>query len=175
MQDKKRILRFLVTLLGAIIGTIPMFVIELRTGMVNLIAASIIGILAFFSYKFFEGEIKNIWASFTIILACILALMFYDYMMSGMLIYEKGIYPSIKNIFLYYGATFAKVMLVINTIYRNFMPVVIVFILSIIFANPQINGVALSKSSKERHQKRIFEQNTNSKKKRRVYFTDENL
>lgn len=138
MKKNNYFLGLLGSILGTVISLFPLMFMELRYGSINLIAGTLVGLASFFIYKLVGGKVKNFSAVFINFLGINIGLIIYDFIMSGMLIYDSGLYPSFKNIFTHYSNTYSKIMLLINTSYRSFMPMVVVIILTIIFIKPEL-------------------------------------
>lgn len=149
-KTKNNYLRgFIGAFIGALLGTIPLFVVELRYDRISFIAAIIISILAFLGYKMFKGKIKNFAGLFIMIGAVVLALLIYDFLMNAMQVYDGGIYPSIKNIFAFYREGYVKVMSLLNTLFRSVLPIVMLTVLSIIFVDPEVKGYVNGRETRE--------------------------
>lgn len=138
MEKNNYIRGLLGSIIGALIGAYPLMFIELKYGLINFIAGILIGFCSFLGFMMFKGRVKNFAAMFINFAGVTIALIIYDFVMSGLLLFDSGLYPSIKNILVHYTDTYSKIMLFLNTLYRGFIPCVVVIIMSIIFIRPVV-------------------------------------
>lgn len=139
MTQKNNHLRgFIGAFLGALIGFMPLLVLEFGKSKIMLPVSIIAGFTCFFGYKLLKGKIRGFSSLFIILLSLLFSLFIYDFLINGMYLYDTGKYPSIKNIFIAYAGGATKVMTLFNTIYRGIIPFIIITVLSIVFLDPVI-------------------------------------